>query len=493
MRLKFSFKQTPIVLAFLVVLSYGLILPFMGYFMDDWYLIWYKHLFGAINFPAYFSVDRPLMGYFYVVANFLLGNTESALLWQIFGLFTRWLCVFALWKFLNTLWPNAKRQNSLVAMLAAVFPGFVQQWIAIIYSFFFFCLACFFFSLTLMLKAVRTPKRFWPYLILSITLGFYSYAAAEFYFGLELIRPVVLYIEYSKSNPLIKTRIRKTLQYWIPFLLIFLVYAIWRVFFFESVNHGVMITGQLSQGLVSMLNGLFTKIYQAAIDGGVNAWTNPLNLSNYPTRGVIPLFILGLVVVSFVCISFWFVRTVKTMGVEDETLEKLWPREAFWLAVFSLVVAVIPFWAADLPVDYLYPYDRFLLAYLLGSCLLLVVFLDGKKTGWYLLIFLIAIATGYQLNTSIRFKNSWQQQSDFFWQLTWRAPSLKENTILITDDLPFSKYFSGTSLMAPLNMIYAPELESHTIPYLILLNTYQDDIVSNFVREGKIKFDFRSF
>jgi hypothetical protein len=210
------------------------------------------------------------MAYFYIVANFLLANSESPLVCQLFGLFTRWLTVFALWDFLNTLWPKAKIQNLLVVILAAVFPGFTQQWIAVIYSFFFTCLAGFFFSLTIMLKAVREPKRFWIYTILSLIVGGYSYAAAEFYFGLELIRPVVLWIEYSRNLAPIHERIWKTVKNWGPYLIAFLAFAVWRGFFFVSTNHSVKVTQQLQQSPLKVLANSLQKTYQASIDAVFN-------------------------------------------------------------------------------------------------------------------------------------------------------------------------------------------------------------------------------
>ena len=488
-----TYRLTPLVLAALVVISYAASISLMGFFMDDWYLIWYKHLFGALQYPIYFSTDRPLMGYFFIVANFLLGNSESPLVWQIFGLFTRWLCVYALWGFLNTLWPNAKKQNTLVVLLAAVFPGFTQQWIAVVYSFFFTCLAGFFFSLTLMLKAIREPKRFWVYTILSFVIGVYSYAAAEFYFGLELIRPVVLWIEYSRGEPKIRQRLWKTVKTWFPFLITFLVYAVWRGFFFVSGSHKVMITEKFLQSPIGVIVDSGRKIYQAGVDAVVNAWFNPLNIGNYPTQGKVPLLILSAVVLVFVFLILWLRSVTRNNPQESEAQNKTWTREAFWLALVSLIVAVLPFLAADLPIGNEYPFDRFLLAYLFGSCLFIVVFSDKKNMGLYLAVFLVAVSTGYQITNGIHYKNIWVQQSDFFWQLSWRAPGIKSNTVLVTEDLPFSKYFSGTSLTAPLNMIYASDLNSHEIPYLFLITSQQKEVIPDLAPDIPVDFTFRSF
>jgi hypothetical protein len=492
-RFRLSYSYTPLVLALLVLISYAVTLPFIGFFMDDWYLIWFKHIFGALQFPTYFAIDRPLMAYFYIAANFLLGNSESPLVWQIFGLFTRWLTVFALWGFLNTLWPKAKKQNMLVAILAAVFPGFTQQWIAIIYSFFFTCLAGFFFSLTLMLKAIREPKRFWVYTILSLIIGVYSYAASEFYFGLELIRPVVLWIEYSRNIVNIPHQIWKTLKSWGPFLAAFLGFAVWRGFFFVSTNHGVTIMQQIRQSLLGMLSSSLQKTYQAGIDAVFNSWVNPLNLSNYPSKGKTPLLIFGIVLLVFVGLIIWLFYLAKKNPQEIEPDNSSWQKEAFWLGLISLIVAVIPFIAADLPISTEYPFDRFLLAYLFGSCLLLVVLSDKTKFGLCFIAFLTAVAAGYQISNSIYYKNLYQQQSDFFWQLSWRAPQIQKNTALITEDLPFSELFSSGSLTAPLNMIYDSELEGHEIPYMMILFPEHKELVPVFSPDSPISYTLRSF
>jgi hypothetical protein len=89
-RFVFDYRFSPWLFLLICILSYGLFLPFIGLYLDDWYLIWFKHVFGSLDYIKYFNLDRPLMGYFFIVANFLLGGSESPLVWQIFGIFTSW-------------------------------------------------------------------------------------------------------------------------------------------------------------------------------------------------------------------------------------------------------------------------------------------------------------------------------------------------------------------------------------------------------------------
>ena len=206
--------------------------------------MWFKHFFGALQFPAYYAVDRPFQGYFYPVASTLLLGSESPIVWGLFAIILRWLSTLALWGMLKTLWPKADRQNCLVVLLAAVFPGFTQHWFVVQYSYFMHCLAFFFLSITFMVKSVREPKKFWIYYPLSILLGFYS-MTSEFFFGLELIRPVILFMEFRRMDLALGKRILSILKYWSAFIVYFIGFAIWRIFFYVSVGHKLEITGTI--------------------------------------------------------------------------------------------------------------------------------------------------------------------------------------------------------------------------------------------------------
>src|SRR5690606_7439313 len=88
----------------------------------------------------------------------------------------------------------------------------------------------------------------------------------------------------------------------------------------------------------------------------------------------------------------------------------------------------------------------------------------------------------------------WNQQSDFFAQLTWRAPKITPGTVLITPDVPFGQYFSGLSLTAPLNMIYAPKMSENPIPYqMMLAGTPQMDDMPDLKADQEINRTARVF
>jgi hypothetical protein len=476
----FSDRFFPFILAILVIVSYGLFAPFMGLFMDDVYIVWFKHVFGATQFIQYFAGDRPFMSYFYVVVFNLLGNAEQPIVWQLFGLFTRWLCSYALWGMLNTLWPKARRQNIWVCLLTTVFPGFSQHWIVIIYSFFYSCLAGLFFSMTLMLKAIRERKHFWFFYLSSIIITTYCMAAPEFYAGLELIRGGVLWIEFSRTEALFWPRVKRTIRFWGAYLFILITFMIWRGYFYVSANHQVYIPHSFLDAIISLANFLFLTIRNM-----IYSWGNPFQISNYPPYGIFLWSTLFLILAIILALIIWQKQIIKSDEVLTQTSETRWQYEALSLSIFSIIVSIIPFWTAGLLPDYNYPSDRFMLAFIFGGCLLLVALLEFiagiikkiKPVNTLLpeiiiISFIVAFSAGYQFILGYHYKNLWLEQTNLYWQMVWRMPGIEPGTTIMTYQLPDETYVSNGAITAELNWTYSDGAPNRRISYeFIILNT----------------------
>ncbi len=107
---------------------------------------------------------------------------------------------------------------------------------------------------------------------------------------------------------------------------------------------------------------------------------------------------------------------------------------------------------------------------MLGASLFIVGLADltlrEGRAKLILLSILIGMSTAYQFTVANTYRRDWANQQEFFWQLAWRAPAIKENTALLAYELPFN-YASDLQLTAPLNWIYAPELQGRDIPYVL--------------------------
>ena len=121
-----------IILLFFTVLAYGLLIPWLGFYWDDWPLAWFGKTLGPLGYIDVLAVDRPfLTGIYMLTTSFL---PMKPIYWQIFALLVRWLCGLSVYWMLTQLWPKAKYQMLWVSLLFTIFPGFKQQPIALIYG-----------------------------------------------------------------------------------------------------------------------------------------------------------------------------------------------------------------------------------------------------------------------------------------------------------------------------------------------------------------------
>ena len=145
----------PIFLLCLAGLSFAPLIPWLGFYWDDWPSIWFLHNLGPAGFRQVFASDRPFLGYLFTLTTWLVG--ERMLSWQIFALLARWLAALAFWRLLLALWPARRRQALWAAALFTVYPGFSQQPIAVTYSHAWLILAGFLASLLAFVRGLRQP------------------------------------------------------------------------------------------------------------------------------------------------------------------------------------------------------------------------------------------------------------------------------------------------------------------------------------------------
>ena len=140
----FSKLYVPIFLLGLTLLAYAPLIFSLGFYWDDWPLIWFGHLLGSQGYLEVLAGDRPFLAGVYFFSTSILG--DSPLQWHIFGIITRWVVTLSAWWALSKLWKNKPQQVFWIAALFAVYPGFKQQPISVIYSNGYLLLIAFFLS-----------------------------------------------------------------------------------------------------------------------------------------------------------------------------------------------------------------------------------------------------------------------------------------------------------------------------------------------------------
>jgi hypothetical protein len=87
-----------------------------------------------------------------------------------------------------------------------------------------------------------------------------------------------------------------------------------------------------------------------------------------------------------------------------------------------------------------------------------------------LLVALVSLAAGKQYLSARDYQQDWVTQKELFWQMTWRAPGIKPDTVVLLNEGALN-YYADNSLGAALNWIYAPDNHSQRVEYVLFYPT----------------------
>ena len=463
--LQFSKKTIPWAFVLVTILAYGLLTPWLGFYWDDWVFVWLLDHHGPVELARSFLPYDPLVSPFFLVSSSLIGTNPFA--WQVFGLVVRVLTgLTALWTF-NQIWPRYPRKALWAALLFLVYPGYGQQWVAFTHSnqewisFGFFIL-----SLGLTARSLRDQQTKW--LVFALLAQFIGLATTEYFLGMEFLRPVMIW--FLLEEPSLGKRLGNTLKQWAKgYLFVWLAAGIGQYVFHNSKLYG---GHSFSGGLFG--NGIFNFIFDFLKDviptlrvAAFEAWTRTFDLITYRLVSTTDWLTVAIIILSLIGLVLY----LRGLQIRDEQKngKDSWAIQAIVLGLVGILGGRIPSFLAGLPVELRFDWDRLLISVLFGVSLLtagLIDFLlkdDRRKEIFISLV--IALAIGMQFQQSNTFRRDWENQKNFFWQLAWRAPALKQGTALVTDELPL-QYTADLQLSAPLNLIYEPDASKFS--YMLL-------------------------
>jgi hypothetical protein len=462
----------PLLLLLLSFGIYGLFIPFLGCYWDDFPYLWFRHTTGVSGVMQALALDRPLLAAFYSLPMSLLG--ENILAWQIAAVIGRWLFTWCVYLLLKNLWPRNKNEMKLIALLVLVYPGFKQQWISVIYTHVFIVLALYFFSLVLFVKSVRAREKFSLRMAAAILLSVLCMTAVEYTAGLELLRPFIIYklLAEDDSRSSFKERLGQTLKVWLPYLLPFILFLVYRVFIASSVLYKFQQMDTLSSNPLATLWALVRQQFKNVYTSTVPVWAQVVEpFASFDPATLFSKLYAGMLILLFIAC---FIYTYKKYPPTDS--KSSWLPEAVIGAFLSLLAAGLPFWAANLSPGVRFPNDRILLPFMLGSSMLvfaLLFLLSRFKVVFHLLFSLVfALSAAFQVYQANEFRNDWDDLKQFIQQVSWRIPSLEEGTLLVAKDLPL-EFYSDNSLTAVFNWVYGEENGQmkedgkYELPYLI--------------------------
>lgn len=474
-RFPFSIKCNKLsniaLISIISLLAYGVLIPWLGFYWDDWVFAWTIKFLGPKEFISSFVPFRPFLGPIFTLTTSILG--ASPLAWQLFNLVLRiGTGAAALWAF-RIIWPKAKLQTILAALFFVVFPGYNQQWVALTHSNQeMISLLCYLLSLGFMVKAVRQNPINRISSIISLTFTFLGLYPTEYFFGLEILRPFIIYFVFREDfQPGQKKLISKVLVAWLPYLILWLSNALFLYLFHKSPyydSYGMDILSLSTLLSPSFILSTLQDVLNSFILTGFTSWARTFTLFTKPLDQATSLLALTLTIVTFASLLVFLARENK-LEKKPESKASV-SKQMMFLGSLGILAGRLPSWAAGLPLELEFSWDRFMVSMLVGASLFFIGLLDyfihqnNKKIIFASLI--IALSVGWQFTKANSFRREWNNMQDFFWQLSWRAPGLEPGTLIVTHELPFT-YSTDQSLTGPLNWIYAPDLKGNRLPYMV--------------------------
>jgi hypothetical protein len=461
----------PIALFVIALASYGLLINRLGYYWDDFPLTYINAVYGSEGLTRYFSTNRPFWGLLYQITFNIFDQPWQ---WQLNAVFWRWISAVILWLLLLEIWPKQKYISIWTSILFLVYPGFTQQHISVIYSNLLFVLDCFLLSLYFNMRAihqsggVKRGLKIWVWHVLALLLSLYNLIAIEYFFTLELIRPLFIWQALGEKNFDRKMRVKVTILNWLPYLVLWGAVTIWRLFIFnfQTHNYQMNLFQDLQNSPFKAMIALFKDIAISLRVVIIGAWGKifqPINLSEVGLRTtLVTIFIVFMIMGAFT----WYLW---------QNRKDIQPKSKGWsiilIGFIACLLGGVPWWLTGLPPTLAFPSDRFTLPFIMGVCMIIVgiLIILPFKTWMKVVIMaiLVASAVGSQFLVTNQFRRDWETQRRFFWQLAWRIPDLEPGTTLMANDLPVT-YYSDNSLTAPLNWFWAPNNKSQEMAYLFL-------------------------
>ncbi len=458
----------------LVVMAYGPLVPFLGFYWDDWPVI-YQIDVGA-DFWSFYAYDRPFSAWTYLLFAPMLGIRPLG--WHLFGLLLRWLTTLGMWWNIRLLWPSHRRAALWVGLIFTLHPAFNLQPVAVAFSQHLITTVLFLISTGAMLLAARKPARSIPLIALALLTQAIHMLTMEYYWGLELLRPFLLFIIVAGNGA---QRFWQAVKAWSPYLVVFLLLVSWRVFILEFPGgdpNAFELLDLIRQNPLEGLQEGISAVIQDSLHLILQVWAESLAFTEGATSLQFSLvtwawaFLAGLLVYS----------SLRDLGVNQPGVSTdAAPRSAIWLGVLALLFALAPTWITGNQITRGMYGARFALPALFGASVLmagLVTYLlrPGQPQRIVLAV-LAGLAVGAHLKNANDFRWDRNEQADFYWQMSWRAPGLEPGTALISDGAIFL-YEGGYPTSAALNTLYdqAQAYPQQSYWFFELDNTYWRDI-----------------
>ena len=193
------------------------------------------------------------------------------------------------------------------------------------------------------------------------------------------------------------------------------------------------------------------------------AWTEPFSRNFFELR--LQEMLTGLIIATFaagIILSIYFLQSHKIVDYDEQPdrSSSSWGKDALFIGGIGTLIGILPIIMANRYIEF----DRFshyaLPASLSASIFIIAVIsrLSSEKFRIEIFTFILFVAVLTHYSVAVKAVNEEKIIQDFWWQVTWRAPNIREKTSLIVN-YPSISYGEDYEIVSgPANFIYYPSV-----------------------------------
>ena len=467
----------PVTLFVITILAYGIFVPWLGYYGDDWPGIYNLVTGGLWAMVDSQSLDRPFWGWISGIEYQLIG--ERPIGWQVYAALTRYVSALAVWFLCRQIWPKHQIEGAAVTLLFLVYPGILQESRGFTYGTIWLQLALSIFSLALMAKSVRINN----YKIVVITIALLSagisWNISEYFLGFELLRPFILWIVVSDEYKRVVDRILSTVKWWSLYVGALLGYLVYRFFVFDTKRTEVdpshfwsEIVIEPALEVVQRLNFVIPDLVETSL----LVWANTLSPENLSitARSTWLAWMVGAVVTALV---FFLLGNLTSKWNDESAKVQIksigWPLVAVIGGLVTIIAGMLPIWFSNVHYVHDTGASRYALPAMVGASLISVGLLKlvaSKPRRFIICVsILVGMSTAAHIKSANSYRHEWADQKRLLRQLTWRIPSLETGTVVwLQSDVWRQRHPAPYTYAMPINLIYAPRNKSLDLSFWVL-------------------------
>lgn len=498
-----SFIATLLILL-TTIITYGVSIPNLGYYHDDWFVLWSGQARGAESLIPLFSTDRPFMGVVYSVVYRFLG--DSIINWHLYALLWRFIGGMAFFWILRLIWPNQKYLTTVMTVLFLVYPGFLSQPNANTKQNHLYGFGTALLSIALMLQAIKTDRQIWKIIciLLSLVLTANYLFIYEYMIGFEGTRLLLLgYVLFQTGVTQYRSLAKEVLKRIWPYWLVTAGFLYWRVFVFEGERNATDVSGLAGNYLSNfrfMSVRLILETLKDFLDTSIFAWfVEPYQLfSLAPYSNLVFALLVAGIVAGLVLLYISIYR--RQWGVNESTESPRLMRDFLWIGALIILFAIAPVIFSDRQVDLYDAYKSYGLHPIGGVILFItgIMFMLQPSFRKWMLVALVGISVATQILNADYWEHYWDIQREMAWQLTWRAPEIQDDTLVMASISGGFNPQQDYEIWGPINLIYnpgsakAPAIQAEVLNSDTAYNILKKEVKNNHVRDIRLHRDFNN-